>query len=148
MKIKDVIKTTALLLGKEDLYSALNEDNGLQNANKQVLADADLLTRLANLVITELCTTYIFMKKCQPINFNGGKAIYTDFEETPIKILGVYDEFGNSYSFTVKCDGVLATTSFATIEYAYKPNNYDLDSVIGYTEKDLSIRTLALGLSA
>ena len=148
MKIKDVVKTTALLLGKEKLYMALLSENGIDSTDNEILALADVMTRLSNLVITELATSYILMKKREKVNFVGGAINYSNLSETPIKILGVYDANGNSYTFTVHPDRLTAPTNCAIIEYAYKPANYDLDSVIGYNESDLSLRTLALGLAA
>ena len=148
MKIKDVVKTTALLLGKEKLYMALLSENGIDSTDNEILALADVMTRLANLVITELATSYILMKKREKVIFNAGKFFYANLSETPLKILGVYDLNGNSYKYSQHHEYLTAPTSCAVIEYAYKPANYDLDSIIGYTELDVSLRTLALGLAA
>ena len=148
MKIKDVVKTAALLLGKERLYTALLQEEGIDSTDSEVLALADVMTRLTNLVITELASTYILMKKCERVTFEGGKLPYSRLTETPLKILGVYDTNGFDFAFKVHHEYLQAQTTTAVVEYAYKPANYDLDSTIGYSEGQVSLRTLAHGLCA
>ena len=73
---------------------------------------------------------------------------YSALKENPIKILGVYDSYGNKLSFTVFPEYIRVCGGEITLIYAYSPANAGLDEETGYTEKDVSAEVLALGTAA
>ncbi len=148
MKIKDLLKTAALYLKESKVLTALDGgDDGIAVADTDTLEKIDVMTRLANLVISELAASYILMKKCEKISFADGKLYYTSLSETPVKILSVCSPNGEELPFKVKhLYTEIAGTGEAVVEYACYPSNRGLEDETGYTEADVSSRVLSLGL--
>ncbi len=148
MKIKDLLKTAALYLKESKVLEALDGgDEGIAAADTNTLEKINVMTRLANLVISELASSYILMKKCEKISLIGGKFYYTSLSETPIKILSVKTDSGEELIHNVKhlYTEVFGATE-VVVEYACYPSNRGLDDETGYTEADVSSRVLSLGL--
>lgn len=147
MKIREIIKIAAVFTAREKVYSSLS--SSATETDKTVLSEIDLFTRLVNLVTSELAASYIPMKKEEKITATDGIVRYSALKENPIKILGVYDSYGNKLSFNVfpeymrVCGG-----GEITLIYAYAPANAGLDEETGYTERDVSAEVLALGTAA
>ncbi len=145
MNVKEVIKISATLLGRENVVQYL--ENG-QASDTQVLAEVDLFTRLCNLVISELSASYIMMKKRESVKLIGGKFYYSNLLENAVKIIGLEDRSGERINYKEYSEYLTASVENAIIEYAYKPANYGLDSEIGYKDSEISARILAIGVCA
>lgn len=146
MKIKEIIKIAADFTAREKVFSSLS--SSATETDKTVLSEIDLFTRLVNLVTGELAASYIPMKKEEKITATDGIVRYSALKENPIKILGVYDSYGNKLSFTVFPEYMRVCGGEITLIYAYSPANAGLDEETGYTEKDVSAEVLALGTAA
>ena len=146
MKIKDIITITATLLGREKITEYLSSDKECQDL--QVLSQVDTLTRLANLVLSELAGGYIPMYKEQVVRTTNGKIYYKDLDETLLEVVDVLDLCDSQVSYTQKEEYVQTDLSKAKIVYKYLPSNYDLDDTIGYSESQISACVLAYGVSA
>ena len=152
MKVKDVIKISAMLLANEQVVNYLGE-KGCSTTNQTetsqlVLCDVDLFTRLTNLVISELAGSYIMMKKTQTLTANKGKIYYKDLNEKVLKILAVKDTLGKEIAFKDKFEYAEISAEKAVVTYAYMPANYDISSEIGYSEEQVQPKLLAMGVCA
>ena len=147
MTVKEIIKNTAAMIGREDVIKYL-EEGEKASIGKDTLASVDILTRLLNLVVNELACSYIPMIKAEKVTSNDGKIYHKNLSETPLRILSVYDEDGNSIDF--KVDSLYTETSrgAVNVEYSYTPTVYGIDEEIGYSEKDVSMNVLCYGLAA
>lgn len=152
MKVKDVIKISAMLLANEQVVNYLNviEEGATDTTSveQSVLADVDLFTRLTNLVISELAGSYIMMKKSQIVRAKSGKVYYKDLDEKALQIISVTDIVGNKLTFKNNFEYAEIPTEKAIITYAYMPANYDIFSDIGYSQKEVQPNLLATGLCA
>ncbi len=144
MKIKDIVRNSALMLGKSDVISFL--DGG--SAGADTLESVNLLTNLCSLVIDELSSTYIPLIKKEIVSFSNGKYSLSQFREKIIKIIAVYNLDGEKVDFSLDDNYVCANVVKCSVEYQYAPKNYGLEETIGYEEKDLSISALAYGVAA
>lgn len=143
MTVKDVIKLTATLLGRENIIEYLKTDEGDSNTLYQV----DVMTRCANIVINELSTTYVPMCICEDVMPVDGKVYFVDLKESPLKILKVYSSNGKETNFSFHHE-YLITPDARKIEYQYIPANYGITDTVGYKERQVPVRVLAYGTAA
>lgn len=146
MKVKEIIRTTALLLGREDVTDYL--DGKVTECGEQTEQTIKVLVDLLNLVISELSSTYIPAVKSEKVMFNNGKAYYKDFSERVLKILKVTDDAGNNIACTHHAQFLNSPVSSAIIEYQYLPKEAVLEGEICYAEKDVTPNVLAYGVLA
>ena len=68
------------------------------SAGEDSLDKVNLMVNLANLVINELACTYLPLITEEQMTFSNGKAYYKDFKKKAVKILKVYNLFGQARS--------------------------------------------------
>ncbi len=146
MKIKDIIKTVSTYISREDVVNYLNDETS--EVSKSTLETVDLLTRLANLVITELAEGMIVMKKTEKTDgFSSVK--YSELTFQPLDVISVGDINGKPLSFTKSAYGVSSSSGgIYSVMYSYLPPNYDLNENIGEFEKNVSQSMLSYGVIA
>ena len=148
MCIKEIIRITALLLGRDNVIRYLDGDTDEQNVGADCLRTINVLTDLTNLVINELSTTYIPMTKVEKVVSNDGKVYYKDLTERILRVRAVYDIDGKNVEYSVNSEYVKVNYSEVEIEYDFVPENYGLEQTIGYTDKDVSARVIANGVAS
>ncbi|MBQ0099039.1 MAG: hypothetical protein KBS91_00630 [Firmicutes bacterium] len=146
MKLKEIVKITAMYLGRNDVISYLDSTNGTANAN--VLELINNLTRCANLVINELALSYIPMYKEENVNVLNNKINYSSLDENVTEIVAVYDEYGNDVHYVVYPEYIECNVSSVKVRYKYLPSNYGLNDDIGYSESQISSRIIAYGTAS
>lgn len=147
MTIKEIIKTAAVLLGEDELYKELT--SGEETAiDAEVLSEINLFAQLSNLLIDELSATYIPLKKEEKVYTSDGKIRYGDLKENAVKILGVYDRYGEKALFTQFTEYMITAAGELTVSYAYTPSTLGLNDKTGYSERDVSVCVLAYGVAA
>lgn len=144
MKVRDIIKLTARMTGRNDVVDYLNGGKG----QTQTLETVAIMVELCNLVINELASLYIPLVNTEFVVFSYQYIPYSRLTEKVVRIRNVYDINGVSVKFNDAIQEVYANLLSGYIEYEYSPSTYDLDSVIGYTEKDVSAGIIAYGVSA
>lgn len=146
MTVKEILKSATTLLGEERVFSALEAEPS--QADSETLKKIDLLTRLVNLTVGELSATYVPLKKEEKLTATDGRIKYTDLKENAVKILAVYDAYGNKADYTVTAEYVITGVGEFTVVYAYAPSNFGLDDETGYSERDVSTTVLSYGVIA
>lgn len=142
MKLKDVLLTTSMYLGREDVICYLQNPNDTLD-NNNTLSLVDSLTRCANLVINELATTYLPLVKEEQMMAQNGKIRYDELSERATEIVEIVDEYGNKVNFKVFAEYVEVYKTKLTVKYKYIPSNLDLNDDVGYEETKVPIRVLA-----
>ena len=145
MNLKDVIKLSAVYLGRENVLKYL--DGNLGSSHDVVMSQVDTLTRCANVVISELASTFIPLIKREKVVAINGKLYYSAFSETPLEILGMYDG-EEQEEYKILPEYIEVKKTILTVEYKYLPPNYGLTDEIGYSEQELPLRILAYGTTA
>lgn len=146
MTVKEIIKTSASLLNREDIVAYLEGDDS--KVGEQTLPSINTFVILLNLVISELAGTFIPMRKKETVIVENGKIEYSILSERPLKIINVFDVKGDEVNYSDEAFFIKVESGTKQIEYEYAPPNYDLNDTIGYLESDISIGALAYGLSA
>ena len=144
MTIKDVVKITALMTGRNDIVDYLN--------GKQTGADAadsvSTLEGLTNLVVNELSCTYIPLVKVESVIVTLGKVYFSSLMEKVLHVKGVYSPQGKAVPYTQTAKYLSVDLMNVDIEYEYVPKTLKLEDEIGYEEKDVPSRVLAYGVAA
>ncbi len=148
MKLSDIIKTTAMYLGRNDVISYLEDTSTTRTATANVLELINNLTRCSNLVINEIASSYIPMYKEENFEVNNGKILFTSFTESVSGIVEVFDEFGVNVSYKVFPEHIEVNESNVKVKYKYLPSNYSIDEEIGYTENIVPSRIIAYGTAS
>ena len=99
MKIKDVVKLTALLLGREDVTSYL-EDEENENVGSDTVSSVNVITQLVNLVVSELATSFVPLVCGEELSPVQGKIYFTELKNTPLKVVRVSDGRGAEVNYT------------------------------------------------
>ena len=144
MKIKDVIKNSALLIGKQNVLTYLENDV----TDGATLATVNNMTALINLVINELACTYVPMVKSEMQVAESSKIYYTALSERPLRILSVTDKRGNDILKQSTPEYVVVNGNGAVIEYEFLPPNFGLEDEFNFSNAQITERILSYGLSA
>ena len=145
MTLKEVIKTATVFLNLIDV-SAYVDDNGATHTSA-TLANLDLLTRLSNLVIMELASSYVPMVCIETVNSQDGKIIFANLTHNATRILSVKNEFGYDAEFKLYPEYVKVFGGTYTVEYEYAPSNYSLNDTVGFNDK-ITAALLGYGVAA
>lgn len=144
MIIKDVIKTVAVFLNLTNVTAYL-DDNGTPSAT--TLSTVDLLTRLSNLAISELASSYVPMTCSETVNSHDGKIVFANLTHNATRILSVKNEFGYDAEFKLYPEYVKVFGGTYTVEYEYAPSNYSLNDTVGFNDK-ITAALLGYGVAA
>ena len=146
MKVKDIIRTCALLLNREDVVSYLDGDTNKKAGDTE--RTINVLVDLVNLVVSELASTYIPAIHTEEIAVNDGKVYYKDLEKTALKIVCVTDEKGRAVDFCQHAEFFTVSDSVAIVEYEYLPTTASINDELCYSEKQVTKRVLSFGTLA
>jgi hypothetical protein len=145
MKVKDIIKTSATLLAKDNVVRYLATENSEVDTN--TLREVNVFTTLLNCLVSELAGTYVPMKKTEEIG-EKNEILFKDLSENAIRIIDVLDKDKNSISFAQYTDKIKTTSLIHYVVYEYIPTQFGLNDSLSYTSKDVSKIVLAYGLCA
>ena len=121
MKIKEVIKLSAKLLEEKDVLTLLSGDVPEENA--QAIEDKETLLCCYDLIRDELACEYLPLKKRELFSdIKDEKIYFSTFENSPLRILGVYDEKGEKVPYRLINDYVCVKKQRAFVEYNYRLN--------------------------
>ena len=84
MTIKQIIKTTAVYLGRDDIIAYLDGElfDTPEDVLKELEHEVNSLTKCANLVINQLATEYVPLKSIDVVRSDNGQILYTSFPST------------------------------------------------------------------
>ena len=145
MTIKDIIKTAAVFLNLTDVMEYLDDETETPTA--AVLEKTDVLTRLANLTVSELAASYAPMTFKEEVETADGKIVFSDLTYNITRILSVKNQFGQDAEFKIYPEYIKVFGGKYEIEYEYAPANYDLTDTVGFNGK-ITAALLGYGVAA
>lgn len=146
MTIKDIALSVATYLNKTELTDYLSGKN--QSPSTDTLLQTDVITRLSNLVINELCTTYVPLKTKEEVICADKKFSVENLEKKALKIISVKDFLGKDVYFKVNGETVTVGADKVTVEYSYLPDNIGLEEETGFDADEVSLSLLSFGVCA
>ena len=145
MTIKDIIKSAAVFLNLTDVTEYLGADSPAENT--VTLNAIDSLTRLSNLVISELAASYVPMVCAETVTATDGKIVFANLTHNVTRILSVKNQFGQDAEFKIYPEYIKVFGTKYTVEYEYAPANYDLTDSVGF-KNDVTAALLGYGVAA
>ena len=79
---------------------------------------------------------------------SDGKVYYSKLNKKIVRVLNIFDSNGNAFDYETHHQFLTAPTGTLTIEYEYVPDDYGIDDVVDYSEKQVPLRVIAYGLVA
>ena len=145
MTIKDIIKTAAVFLNLTDVSDYLTDNTA--NPSSTTLGSVDSLTRLSNLVISELAASYMPMTFAETVETSDGKILFSELTYNITRVLSVKNEFGLDAEFKLLPEYIKVFGGSYTVEYEYAPSNYGLNATVGFNNK-ITAALLGYGVAA
>ena len=142
MTVKEIVLNACLLLSREEEKDYLL--NG-KNESDEIVKNIDKFVKLTSLVINELAHTYIPLIHSEEV-VGTGKIFYRNLQKTPLKIVNVLNERGEKFEFAEHNEFFTAPKGKITVEYECLPSEFNVDSQIEYSEKDVPARVITYGL--
>lgn len=143
MKVKEVIKEAAFLVGDEEVSSALESDETI--TDEDVRKRINSLLDCYNLILHETATEYLPIRKTAPVS--GGKTEYSALPYPAINIIGVYDERGEAVRYKTFPAYFVAEDSAATVVYDAAPNEQTVTDDFAYADTRIGKRVFAYGVA-
>ncbi len=144
MTIKEIIKSTANVVGRKDVVEYLDGDG---SSSQDTIPTTYKMLSLLNMIINELAGTFIPMIKTETVKINEGKIYFKDLSFQPLEIHDVY-EGERSLDFVHYPEYIKVSGSNVKVVYSCVPPMYDINATIDYSEKDVSRTTLIYALCA
>jgi hypothetical protein len=148
MTIKDIVKTTAVLMGNEEICDYLDGGEYSEADGARLQKEVDVLIKCSNLTINEIATEYIPVVTVESVTNFSGYIYFNSLLMDVLKVIAVYDNQGNKLSFKPVQYGIKTSNSACRIEYSYIPPEYNLSSTIDFEEKNVPKRVVAYGVAS
>lgn len=143
MKVREVIKDAARLIGDESLYSALDDETTALTGDN--LKKTDVCLKCYNDAQFEVATKYL------PIIaeeiFGGGKILYKSFKHTPSKILRV-SENGERTDYENGVDYLTVKNGKIVVRYEYIPADKSINDEFDYANTKIGKTPFAYAVAA
>ena len=145
MTVKDVLKTVAMLINRDDVLKFLND--GYSANYDLVNEDVKILVNSYNIVADEIATEYFKLKTVEKIKSYNGVIKCSDFEKNPLAVLSVTNDKGDKIPCKILPSEILIEETEAIIEYTYTPDTKGLDDVSDYSSTPIKSRVIAYGVA-
>lgn len=145
MTVKDVLKTVAMLINREDILEFLN--NGYSSNYNLVNEDVDVLINSYNIVADEIATEYFKLKTIEKQTVYNGVIKCSNLKRNPISIISVVNKKGDKIPCKILPSEILLDEQEAIIEYNYTPDTKGLDDVSDYSSTPIKNRVIAYGVA-
>lgn len=142
MKVKDCVLLAAKHIGKFEAVEAYvkeNDDNGKQ--------DGELLLDCFNTVENELALDYLPLYKEDELYSDVGQISFSNFSESAVRILGVWDQWGNSLPYRLFPAYIKTQAGKVRVRFTYTPKTKTMDDDSDFM-LHASERMIAYGMAA
>ena len=146
MKVKELIKITALTVGEEETVNYLEGKavSDLASVKKNV----DLLLRCYNLIADELSCEYLPLKTMETFTPENNRIYFSAFSKPPLKILNVYNENMKKVPYKLINDYIWTQKDCVTVEYNYRLSPLGEDDEANYANGIIGPYTIAFGMAS
>ena len=145
MTIKDIVKSAATFLNLTDVTEYLGANSPVGSA--QTVSAIDSLTRLSNLVISELAASYVPMVCIETVLATDGKIVFANLTQNVTRIISVKNQFGYDAEFRLYPEYLKVFGGEYTVEYEYAPANYGINDSVGF-KSAVTAALLGYGVAA
>lgn len=144
MTIKDIVLSAATFLNLTDVTDYLGSSS---EGDTATLHAVDLLTRLTNLVISELAASFIPLTCSETVLSSDGKIVFSELTHNVTRILSVKNQFGQDSEFKLYPEYIKVFGGEYTVEYEYAPENYGLTDAADF-KNAVTAALLGYGVAA
>ena len=144
MKLKTAIYYATMFLGLDEISELI--ESGVSGDEEQE-REKDILTRCANLVVSEIASDWIPLKVRENITVSGGEIPYSELAKRVVDIYSINDKNGKAVSFRELYDRILIADGEYEIEYSHLPDTLNLDSDLPFQKERPSERVIAYGIA-
>lgn len=134
MKLKEITETAAALLGWEEPFA----DN----------KDAGLLTRCANLTVSEIAAEYAPVKHTETVNAKNGLVYFGALEKDFLELVSVESADGGKLEAKIYPDYFKTSEGRVTVTYAYLPPKLSAEDDVPVGDRRITLRVFAYGAAA
>ena len=145
MRIIDIVKSVALLVGLDGVTSILNGELCEETTTSQ--KEVELLVTCYNVVAEEIASEYFKLKAVDTLVPDAsGVCSLTSLTYAPTEILKVYNTSGNQIKPVILQDKIV-TLNNIMVEYSYIPPYKNLNDVSDYKNTCITKRVLSYGVA-
>ena len=145
MTTKQVLETTAIFLGKEDLLACPYFTGEESQISEEDAKELDLLLRCLNLIVSEIATDYLSIYKQKELKFENDECSLKDVDTNIFQIIKLENSNGENVRFRIFGDTIKAKVKKATITYTSFAEKCTLDGTVETFSNQMPCRVLAYG---
>ena len=140
--VKDAIVLTAELLEiQERVNDSINGSNSIGDG------DVENLLRCFNLIENELALDYLPLYQEEEIDTKTGAVYFSELRSSPVRIMRVEDEWGNSCPFKLFPDYLKTQAGKIVVRYSYLPKEKTINEQSDFVLQ-VSTRLFAYGMAS
>ncbi len=143
MKTKTAIYYAAMFLSLEEVCESIESGEMTAETEKEI----SILLKCANLIVNEITTDWIPLKKREKITVTGGERRLSDLEKPLMDVYKLLDGCGNEVKFRQFFDRIFCDDGDYIIEYSYFPDELTLESEIPFVISAPAVRVIAYGIA-
>ena len=147
MKVKEIIKLVAEMIGEEEVVKLCNDLP--PNDKEYASASYNLLLRCYHLIVEELACEYYPVKNRQVFeDVKDNKIFFSAFEYQPLRILNTFDKYGQKLGYRLINDYILVNEKNACVEYEYRISKEGEEDESFYASKIIGPYVIAYGVAS
>ncbi|MDD4685756.1 MAG: hypothetical protein PHI76_00485 [Clostridia bacterium] len=148
MKLKEIIETSLVLLGRSELLeTSLFDENISEEITESQQKEIDFLVRCFNLIYKETSADYLPLLYEEKITFKNGQFEFNLLTESILEVYRLYDNNDNNISYKIFSNYIKANANSANIIYSFIPDNLNLDEEVLLFGGKLLPQVLAYGIA-
>lgn len=148
MQVKEILKITCSLLGKEELLNTVYFDEQANNLTDENTKELNKMLECLNIVNEEIALCYLPLLNQKEVTFTNGKIKISDIDENIFSIVGIKNKLGNSLKFKYLKDEIVCLTTNAIVTYKVRPSILTLNQNAEDFSGRLTARILAYGVAS
>lgn len=130
MKVNNIIKKAAKILGIDNVYDYLNGEIELSESISQ---DVEKLLLACNIVNGIIASQYVEVIDVINTEVHNGSILVTDFtDKNIIEIKEITNGNGAPIEYKIISGQIFVDASFVNVKFSYFPNDVNIDDTIDY----------------
>jgi hypothetical protein len=147
MKVKEIIETSLVLLGRNELLeTSLFDENATNEITDAQQKEIDFLVRCFNLIYKETSADYLPLFYEEKIIFKNGQFEFNLLTQSILDVYRLYDDNDNNILYKLFSNYIKANTNSANIIYSFMPDDLNFDDDTLFAGKLLP-QVLAYGVA-
>ncbi|MDE6667585.1 MAG: hypothetical protein K2K38_04465 [Clostridia bacterium] len=147
MKVKDIIVTALMFVGRDDISKKLANDEDDVELTAEESEVVETLLYCFNSVEDELARCYIPLETVENLSSENGVYSFADFSLRPVKIISVKSD-GKPVKYSITALSLITDCAEITVEYAYAPLKKGLSDDSEFSSVLASDKLVAAGTAS